>query len=202
MSDGAGTTTPSPRRRRPKPTSILGANDVTKVFGGLVAVSDISFAIPRKGIVSIIGPNGAGKTTFFNMLTGLYKPTTGEIAFDGKDVTRGRPDKILALGMSRTFQNIRLFATMTALENVMVGQHSRMKAGLRARSSARRAVRQARSGTVRDKAHELLESSASAGPRTTSSRSTWPTATSAGSRSPGRWRPIPSCCCWTSPRRA
>jgi branched-chain amino acid transport system ATP-binding protein len=109
---------------------ILEASDVSKVFGGLVAVSDVNFSIPRKAIVSIIGPNGAGKTTFFNMLTGLYKPTTGRIVFDGGDVTAGRPDKILAKGMARTFQNIRLFATMSALENVMVGQHARMKAGL------------------------------------------------------------------------
>jgi branched-chain amino acid transport system ATP-binding protein len=109
---------------------ILVSQNVSKVFGGLVAVNDIDFAIPRQGIVSIIGPNGAGKTTFFNMLTGLYKPTTGRIAFEGRDVTGKRPDKILAMGVSRTFQNIRLFATMSALENVLVGQHARMKAGL------------------------------------------------------------------------
>jgi branched-chain amino acid transport system ATP-binding protein len=109
---------------------ILEASDVSKVFGGLVAVSDVDFSIPRKAIVSIIGPNGAGKTTFFNMLTGLYRPTTGRIVFDGRDITAGRPDKILSKGMARTFQNIRLFATMSALENVMVGQHARMKAGL------------------------------------------------------------------------
>ena len=109
---------------------ILEASDVTKVFGGLIAVSEVDFSIPRRGIVSIIGPNGAGKTTFFNMLTGLYKPTTGRVLFDGRDITAGRPDRILSMGMSRTFQNIRLFATMSALENVMVGQHARMKAGL------------------------------------------------------------------------
>ena len=90
----------------------------------------MSFEIPRGRIVSIIGPNGAGKTTFFNMLTGLYKPTFGQIEFDGRNITGGRPDRIMALGVARTFQNIRLFATMSALENVMVGQHARMKAGL------------------------------------------------------------------------
>jgi branched-chain amino acid transport system ATP-binding protein len=110
--------------------AILSARDVTKVFGGLIAVEDVSFSIPRKGIVSIIGPNGAGKTTFFNMLTGLYKPTLGRIEFDGKNITGGRPDRIMAMGVARTFQNIRLFATMSALENVMVGQHARMRAGL------------------------------------------------------------------------
>ncbi len=109
---------------------VLTATGVTKIFGGLVAVEDVSFVIPRGRIVSIIGPNGAGKTTFFNMLTGLYKPTFGRIEFDGRNITGGRPDRIMALGVARTFQNIRLFATMSALENVMVGQHARMKAGL------------------------------------------------------------------------
>jgi branched-chain amino acid transport system ATP-binding protein len=110
--------------------AVLRATGVTKVFGGLVAVEDVSFEIPRGRIVSIIGPNGAGKTTFFNMLTGLYKPTFGRIEFNGRNITARRPDRIMALGMARTFQNIRLFATMSALENVMVGQHSRMRAGL------------------------------------------------------------------------
>jgi branched-chain amino acid transport system ATP-binding protein len=109
---------------------VLDAKHVTKQFGGLTAVSDVSFAVPERSIVSIIGPNGAGKTTFFNMLTGFYKPTFGRIDFDGRNVTGGRPDKIMKLGMARTFQNIRLFATMTAVENCMVSQNSRMKAGL------------------------------------------------------------------------
>jgi len=109
---------------------LLDATNVSKIFGGLVAVNDVSFNIPRKSIISLIGPNGAGKTTFFNMLTGLYKPSTGAITFDGKDVTAARPDRITAAGVARTFQNIRLFGTMSALENVLVGQHARMKAGL------------------------------------------------------------------------
>ena len=108
----------------------LSAEGVTKQFGGLTAVSDVTFRVPARSIVSIIGPNGAGKTTFFNMLTGFYKPTYGRIDFAGKNVTGGRPDVIMKLGLARTFQNIRLFATMSALENVMVGQNSRMKAGL------------------------------------------------------------------------
>jgi branched-chain amino acid transport system ATP-binding protein len=109
---------------------ILYTTSITKEFGGLVAVNDVSFDITPGSIVSIIGPNGAGKTTFFNMLTGLYRPTGGRIYFDGRDVTRARPDKITAAGVARTFQNIRLFGAMTALENVMVGRHGRMKTGL------------------------------------------------------------------------
>ncbi len=110
--------------------NVLEATGVTKQFGGLTAVNDVTFAIPQRSIVSIIGPNGAGKTTFFNILTGLYKPTLGSVTFDGKDITGGRPDKIMKAGLARTFQNIRLFGTMSARENVMVGQHARMKAGL------------------------------------------------------------------------
>jgi branched-chain amino acid transport system ATP-binding protein len=110
--------------------ALLEAAEITKSFGGLVAVDDVSFSIPRRSIVSIIGPNGAGKTTFFNMLTGLYRPSEGAIYFEGKDITRRRPDRILSMGVARTFQNIRLFSTMSALENVLVGQHARLKAGL------------------------------------------------------------------------
>ena len=94
---------------------VLETLSVTKAFGGLTACDDVNFVIPEKSIVSIIGPNGAGKTTFFNMLTGLYRPTSGRIFFEGKDITYVRPDRILARGMARTFQNIRLFATMSAL---------------------------------------------------------------------------------------
>jgi branched-chain amino acid transport system ATP-binding protein len=136
--------------------NILETVGVTKQFGGLTAVSDVTFAIPRRSIVSIIGPNGAGKTTFFNMLTGLYKPTTGTITFDGRTITGGRPDKIMQLGMARTFQNIRLFGTMSALENVMVGQHSRMKAGLFGSIFRTPRVRKEEQ-RVRDKAAEELE---------------------------------------------
>jgi branched-chain amino acid transport system ATP-binding protein len=120
----------APEATPPAGDGLLVATGVTKAFGGLVAVEDVSFSIPEGGIVSIIGPNGAGKTTFFNMLTGLYKPTLGRITFNGRNITGGRPDRIVAAGMARTFQNIRLFATMSAVENVMVGQHARMKAGL------------------------------------------------------------------------
>ena len=108
-------------------TPILETQFLTKQFGGLVAVDSVSFTVPHKAIATIIGPNGAGKTTFFNMLTGLYRPSLGKVLFDGRDVTTKRPDQITALGVARTFQNIRLFGTMSAVENVLVGQHSRLK---------------------------------------------------------------------------
>jgi branched-chain amino acid transport system ATP-binding protein len=108
--------------------NVLEATGVTKRFGGLVAVNDVDFAVPHKAIVAIIGPNGAGKTTFFNCMTGLYKPTTGTVMFDGKDITAKAPHIVTQAGVARTFQNIKLFKTMTVLENVQVGRHSRMKA--------------------------------------------------------------------------
>jgi branched-chain amino acid transport system ATP-binding protein len=111
-------------------TDILVASDIRKEFGGLVAVNDIDFAIPQGSIVSLIGPNGAGKTTFFNMLTGVYKPTAGRIVFDGTNITGKPPHAVTELGIGRTFQNIRLFQQMTALENVLVGMHSRLSGGI------------------------------------------------------------------------
>ena len=110
--------------------NILEAKNISVVFGGLVAVNDVSFNIPEGSIVSLIGPNGAGKTTFFNVLTGLYDPTSGTVEFEGKDITVVTPHKIAAGGMARTFQNIRLFGMMTARENVMVAMHSHMKSGV------------------------------------------------------------------------
>ncbi len=109
---------------------ILSATDVRKEFGGLLAVNDVDFSVPRGGIVSLIGPNGAGKTTFFNMLTGVYKPTSGRIEFADTDVTGKPPHAITELGIGRTFQNIRLFQHMTALENVLVGMHARLSGGI------------------------------------------------------------------------
>jgi branched-chain amino acid transport system ATP-binding protein len=106
---------------------VLQARGISKIFGGLVAVNDIDFEVPQKAIVSLIGPNGAGKTTFFNCLTGLYKPTTGTVTFLGNDLTGKRPDIITTAGIARTFQNIKLFRTMTATENVQVGMHARLR---------------------------------------------------------------------------
>jgi branched-chain amino acid transport system ATP-binding protein len=136
--------------------SILAARNVTKAFGGLVAVEDVDFEIAPRAIASIIGPNGAGKTTFFNMLTGLYKPTAGAITFQGRDITGTRPDIITALGVARTFQNIRLFSTMSATENVMVGEHSRMRAGLFGSILRTPGVRK-EERVVRERAREMLD---------------------------------------------
>jgi branched-chain amino acid transport system ATP-binding protein len=110
--------------------NLLVAEKVRKEFGGLVATDDVDFTIPRGAVVSLIGPNGAGKTTFFNMLTGVYRPTSGRIVFDGEDVTGKPPHSITERGIGRTFQNIRLFQNMTALENVLVGMHARLKGGI------------------------------------------------------------------------
>jgi branched-chain amino acid transport system ATP-binding protein len=110
--------------------SLLIAESLRKEFGGLVAVNDVDFTIPEGSIISLIGPNGAGKTTFFNMLTGVYKPTGGRIQFAGEDVTGKPPHAITQRGIGRTFQNIRLFQNMTARENVMVGMHARLKGGI------------------------------------------------------------------------
>jgi len=114
----------------PRAIAVMRAEHLVKEFGGLVAVDDVSLDVPQHSIVSVIGPNGAGKTTVFNMFTGLYKPTAGRILLGDRDVTRTRPDIITSLGVARTFQNIRLFGAMTALENVVVGRHTRMRAGL------------------------------------------------------------------------
>ena len=140
----------------PQAGAILETQYLTKQFGGLTAVDGVSFVVPERSIVSIIGPNGAGKTTFFNMLTGLYRPSLGSVIFDGKDVTTRRPDQITALGVARTFQNIRLFGTMSAIENVLVGQHARMKATVFGSIIRTPAVRR-EERAAQDKARELLE---------------------------------------------
>jgi branched-chain amino acid transport system ATP-binding protein len=110
--------------------NILVTQVLRKEFGGLLAVDDVDFTIPRNSTVSLIGPNGAGKTTFFNMLTGVYKPTSGLVEFEGEDITGRPPHAITQRGVGRTFQNIRLFQQMSALENVLVGMHARLKGGI------------------------------------------------------------------------
>ena len=115
---------------RPEDDVILGVDRVSKRFGGLVAVDDVSFDVRRGKVSALIGPNGAGKTTLFNCITGLFPPTEGHIWFEDIDVSGVRPHQVAKLGVARTFQNIRLFEYMSALDNVRVGQHVRMKARL------------------------------------------------------------------------
>jgi branched-chain amino acid transport system ATP-binding protein len=110
-------------------TPLFEARGVTKRFGGLTALHRVDFEL-TSGIASIIGPNGAGKTTLFNVFTGLYRPDEGTVAFQGRSLVGLRPDQITALGICRTFQNIRLFRNMTAIENVLVGMHARIPLGL------------------------------------------------------------------------
>jgi branched-chain amino acid transport system ATP-binding protein len=110
--------------------NLLEARKVTKTFGGLTAVNGVDFVIEKGMIAGLIGPNGAGKTTFFNCMTGIYQITSGEMLFDGHDIAKLKPFQITALGIARTFQNIRLFSNMTAIENVLVGEHVRLKSNL------------------------------------------------------------------------
>ncbi len=110
---------------------LLEVNKLVKSFGGIRAVRDVSITIPEGSICSIIGPNGAGKTTLFNLLTGIYKPDSGTIMFNGRSLIGLRPDQVNAAGVARTFQSIRLFGNMSVLENVMVGMHSRLDVSLR-----------------------------------------------------------------------
>jgi branched-chain amino acid transport system ATP-binding protein len=110
--------------------ALLEAKRVGKRFGGVQALAAVSFAIGRGQIYGLIGPNGAGKTTLFNLLTGIYAPNAGAFEFDGRDISGLAPDRIAAAGIARTFQNIRLFANLSALENVMIGRHVRTRAGV------------------------------------------------------------------------
>jgi branched-chain amino acid transport system ATP-binding protein len=121
-------TAPAPVAATPSSGILLESQKLTRRFGGLVAVNAVELQLKTGSILSVIGPNGAGKTTFFNMITGLIKPSSGKLVFDGEDITGRPPHYVTKHGISRTFQNIRLFQNMTALENVMVGMHSRMSA--------------------------------------------------------------------------
>lgn len=109
---------------------ILEVRALTKAFGGLKAVEEVGFRVKRGIILSVIGPNGAGKTTLFNCLTGVLSPTKGQVLFEDEDITNKQAHKITTRGIARTFQNIRIFGSMTVLENVMIGQHTRSKEGL------------------------------------------------------------------------
>jgi len=115
---------------QPRDDNILVLTDLTKRFGGLLAVDSVSLQIRRGEVFALIGPNGAGKTTLFNSVTGLYQPTSGTVIFDGKNITGSKPHQVARLGIARTFQNIRLFDYMSAIDNVRVGRHVRMHAKL------------------------------------------------------------------------
>ena len=135
--------------------ALLEARKVSKQFGGLVALRDVDLEVEKGMIASLIGPNGAGKTTFFNMVSGFYKPTSGQMVFDGRDIGGLRPNRATEVGLGRTFQNIRLFRNMTALENVLVGMNCRLKSAwwgalLRAPSVMREEAH------ARERARELL----------------------------------------------
>jgi branched-chain amino acid transport system ATP-binding protein len=108
----------------------LSVAGVSKHFGGVSAVEDVSLDVPKGRILSIIGPNGAGKTSLLNMISGFYKPDTGRITLEGRDITRNAPSRIAALGIARTFQNIALFSGLTVLDNLMLGRHVRMRSGV------------------------------------------------------------------------
>ena len=135
---------------------LLLARNLRKSFGGLQALNDVSLSIEPGEIYGLIGPNGAGKTTLFNVLTGLYKRDAGSVIFSGTELTQRKPNLIVAAGIARTFQNIRLFANMPAIENVMVGRHLRTRAGALGAVLRDRATRAEEEG-IRRRAYELLE---------------------------------------------
>ena len=134
---------------------MLELKGITQIFGGVTALSDVSFSIHANQITGVIGPNGAGKTTLFNIVTGIYQQTSGQVIFEGNDISRIPVERLAAKGMVRTFQNIELFGQMTVLENVMVGLHSKSKSGLFACSfKAPWAIKEER--RIREEAHEWL----------------------------------------------
>ncbi|HET7684863.1 MAG TPA: ABC transporter ATP-binding protein [Candidatus Limnocylindria bacterium] len=138
------------------PDQIVVVERLTKTFGGLIANKDIDFTIPRRAIVSVIGPNGAGKTTLFNQISGYYQPTHGSIVFDGVNIVGLAPNDVAELGIGRTYQNIRLFADMTVLANVMVGAHARLKSQWYQIILGLGSVKQEEEAT-RQRARELLD---------------------------------------------
>jgi len=142
----------------PVPTpaaSILEVDNIGKRFGGLVALSEVTFAIGRGEIYGLIGPNGAGKTTLFNVLTGIYRQDEGQVRFEGSVLRKATPDRIAKLGIARTFQNIRLFGNLSSLENVMIGRHVRTRAGVLG-AILRDARTRAEERAIEQRARELL----------------------------------------------
>ncbi len=138
------------------PTPLLQVSGVTKLFGGLAALESVSLSVRAGEIYGLIGPNGAGKTTLFNCMTGLYSLTSGKVVLDGTPIQGLKPHQIVKHGFARTFQNIRLFANMTALENVMVGRHSRSRGGILG-AVMRGAGTRAEEADIRDRARHLMD---------------------------------------------
>ena len=136
--------------------NVLEARGITKAFGGLVAVNAVDFDIPEHAIVSLIGPNGAGKTTFFNMVSGLYTPTRGSFSLTGRDITKMKPHQRAQMGLGRTFQNIRLFGTMSAVDNVLAGMHVRLKGSILGAILKTPGVRREEKESL-EKSHALLD---------------------------------------------
>ena len=138
------------------PLALLSGKGIDKRFGGLQALSDVTFTINHGEIFGLIGPNGAGKTSLFNVLTGIYTQDSGEFTFDGLPLTGLKPHEVAARGIARTFQNIRLFANLSALENVMIGRHVRTHAGVWGAIS-RNAATRSEEAVIEKRAYELLE---------------------------------------------
>lgn len=179
---------------------LLEAKAVAKHFGGVKALRDVSLTIRRGEVYGLIGPNGAGKTTFFNCMTGLYIPDGGGFQFDGAPLVADAPHQAALRGIARTFQNIRLFGNMTALENVMVGRHVRTGAGVLGAIFHSKANRQ-EEAAIRQKASTCCITCGLRSGPTTLPR-IFPTAISADWKSPAPWRRNPSCCVSTSRQRA
>lgn len=137
-------------------SALLEINNVTKQFGGLTALSEVSFRVEAGHIFGLIGPNGAGKTTMFNVITGLYQHNAGTVKFDGETLENMTPNRIAAKGIARTFQNIRLFQNLSAIENVMVGRHIRTNAGVFGAMLRDRATRE-EEAAIEARSHELLK---------------------------------------------
>ena len=179
---------------------ILNIAGVNKRFGGLQALTNVGIQIMKGQIYGLIGPNGAGKTTFFNVITGLYQPDSGTFELAGKPYSPSAPHEVAKAGIARTFQNLRLFGEMSALENVMVGRHVRTRQGVFGAIFRHKAARlkRRRSAPGRKSCSTLSASASSPAARRNSSR----TATSAASRSPARWPPTRNCWRWTNRRPA
>ncbi len=184
-------------------TRLLEVDGVSKHFGGLYALNQLSLTVDEGEIVSVIGPNGAGKSTVFNVITGLYRPDAGEVRFRGDSLAGRAPSQVTKLGIARTFQNVKLFPNMTVLENAMVGQHCRTRTGVFGALFRTPASRD-EEAMIRDRAREALDffGTRLSGYRRDQPANVFRTRTAAAWRWRAPWRPTPRSCCWTSPRRA